>query len=1031
MELLFLLIVTLFFINPKAMNLQNTLTTEERLSYIHTINFNTQKATPSNLFSRWTSQMPFLNATQYWTEKLRAEGIQSNDFQTLTEQPNWSNYELNIAEKWFVDFKKITQSYNPQEQKNYFINQFPNAGFMNVLNPFIDYFAKEFKTWIDIQIIDNQCISGEELMGSVLLQFNARLYNLVHKSATLEFQNFKKEGRLEGKDTLTQMAHFAKLLNESEVRATIWEDYPVLARIATEETMRWQAYLQQLISRYLKDYNHLKSTFFQKEKISLTDIHLGQGDRHNGGESVAILKFANGQQLVYKPRNLALDLKFQELLNWVEGVTFKSPKIISQTTYGWVEFISHRSCKDLTELGRFYERTGYLLALLYILNASDFHFENIIADGAYPVLIDLECMFHPVLKGAPAMGTDSVLQVGLLPVTIHMGERQKELDLAGLVQQGEGRPQGKNMPFIKGQPIPNLAEYAEELEQGFKKMYKLVLNKRLEFLALVNEMAFCETRILFRDTEVYANLLRESYHPTIFRNQLERERHCDWLWAAITQNPNMKYVIPLEKKALLQEDVPSFTTRANSIHLSAGKYGQVQDFFAKNGLEVVQQKINGLSTADLQKQIWLIQAAIATTKEGTLPLPTWISAEENLKIRTPQDAVKLATRIGDYLEVCAFTEENAANWMSLSASSLDGQQRVLSVAGHDMFDGITGNILCLAYLHKITGKESYKTLANKALSGLLYNIEHEKIVIPRLGAFSGWGGVFYVLTHLATLWKRSDLLDFIEARLRTKELETLIYQDDNYTVIHGCAGFILGLRAYYQVTRSYRALELMKMAGDHLISNAKAMPQGVGWKVVSKVPLSGVAHGASGFAYALSTLYELTGEPRYLHTVEEALKYEDYLYVPSMQNWQDCRDAIKAQTGGKIYCAMGWSHGAPGIGMVRIELLRQGYLDAKPLNRDFQRALNTTIGHFPSDKLGLSLGTMGNIELLLNTQLYGTRKRGIDNLFSYLPDNLAEELSKTTSFGLMSGLSGIAYQLLRLAHPYEVPSVLMLHPPKV
>ena len=39
---------------------------------------------------------------------------------------------------------------------------------------------------------------------------------------------------------------------------------------------------------------------------------------------------------------------------------------------------------------RFYRRQGALLALLYALEATDFHAENLIASGEFPVLIDLE-----------------------------------------------------------------------------------------------------------------------------------------------------------------------------------------------------------------------------------------------------------------------------------------------------------------------------------------------------------------------------------------------------------------------------------------------------------------------------------------------------------------------------------------------------------------------------------------------------------------------------------------------------------------
>src|ERR1051325_8241962 len=101
-----------------------------------------------------------------------------------------------------------------------------------------------------------------------------------------------------------------------------------------------------------------------------------------------------------------------------------SMKIIDRGTYGWAEFIAAAGCQTEEELERFYERQGGYLALLYALEATDFHHENLIANGEHPVLIDLEALFHPRVSGLEKdslsnlvlekMGY-SVVRIGLLP----------------------------------------------------------------------------------------------------------------------------------------------------------------------------------------------------------------------------------------------------------------------------------------------------------------------------------------------------------------------------------------------------------------------------------------------------------------------------------------------------------------------------------------------------------------------------------------------------------------------------------------
>src|SRR6266849_4245137 len=103
---------------------------------------------------------------------------------------------------------------------------------------------------------------------------------------------------------------------------------------------------------------------------------------------------------------MAVDRHFQDLLDWAnaQGVSppFRTLRILDEGDYGWVEFVSAVTCVSAEELKRFYRRQGGYLALLYLVHATDFHFENLIAAGEHPVLIDLESLFHPEIAQADA-----------------------------------------------------------------------------------------------------------------------------------------------------------------------------------------------------------------------------------------------------------------------------------------------------------------------------------------------------------------------------------------------------------------------------------------------------------------------------------------------------------------------------------------------------------------------------------------------------------------------------------------------------
>ena len=71
-----------------------------------------------------------------------------------------------------------------------------------------------------------------------------------------------------------------------------------------------------------------------------------------------------------------------------------SLKILNYATHGWCEYVSALPCKDELEIKKFFQRSGMLLCLVHVLEGQDFHYENLIAQGENPVLIDLEALLH-------------------------------------------------------------------------------------------------------------------------------------------------------------------------------------------------------------------------------------------------------------------------------------------------------------------------------------------------------------------------------------------------------------------------------------------------------------------------------------------------------------------------------------------------------------------------------------------------------------------------------------------------------------
>ncbi|MEZ4673925.1 MAG: DUF4135 domain-containing protein [Caldilineaceae bacterium] len=80
-----------------------------------------------------------------------------------------------------------------------------------------------------------------------------------------------------------------------------------------------------------------------------------------------IVAFSSGFRLVYKPRSLAVDVHFQELLAWFNQRGAQPPlyllQILDRGEYGWVEYVAHKACTSRQEVARFYQRLGNYLAI--------------------------------------------------------------------------------------------------------------------------------------------------------------------------------------------------------------------------------------------------------------------------------------------------------------------------------------------------------------------------------------------------------------------------------------------------------------------------------------------------------------------------------------------------------------------------------------------------------------------------------------------------------------------------------------------
>ncbi len=1043
-------------------------------------------------FRSWKAQPPFDQGTLF-AERLASDSLSEEDLLSLLAEPLARlQARLSALPDWlaalrdaFTDAQAVEEMLPLSQETR--ADQ-PLAACLPAISPLLQRGLTALQE--RIQALQQQYaflpFDPQQISQTFLNDVVPELLFQMSKPVVLEMHIARLQGRLQGETAEDRFADFVRQLSQEELILPLLAKYPVLARQLVITIDQWANYAREFLAHLCADWPALCTTFTPgSDPGLLVEVQAGTGDRHRRGRSVLLLRFGSGMQLLYKPKPLAVDVHFQELLTWLNEHGADPPlrtlKLIDRGDYGWSEFVVASPCTSQEEVVRFYERQGGYLALLYALNAADLHHENVIAAGEHPMLVDLEALFHPRVGGNdPTLRSDlaawssmdqSVLRVGLLPQRLWSNNDSPGVDMSGLggqpgqmvphpvsrwqetgtdqmrlVRQRVGFPVSQNRPRLHDQDVEVL-DYRDSILAGFTRMYRLLCQQREALLTeRLPHFAHDEIRLVARSTWIYARLLAESFHPDLLRDAIERDRFFDHLWRDVEQRPYLARIIPAEQQDLLRGDIPLFTTFPESRTIFTSEREPLGDFFETPSLELVQQQIQQLGERDLAKQIWVIKASLATLlmdREDTIaralsikPVPQPVKREHLLA---------LAKAVGERLEALALQNDAGAYWLGVNLVYKHAWS--LSPTGIDLYNGTSGIALFLGYLGAITGEASSTLLAKRSLASIRTRIEEQKKywMDPSIGPFDGLGSFIYLLTHLGRLWNEPAL--FQEAEDLIERLPAFIAKDNQLDIIGGSAGCILSLLSLYALHPSPRILEIAIQCGDHLLATAQPMTEGIAWETIrQEPPLGGFAHGAAGIALSLLKLAASSGEERFRHTALAALAYDRSLFVPAQRNWADLR-VFPARTPEpkqpneppaepRQNCMVAWCHGAPGIGLGRLGALQQ--LDDAQTREEIDIALNTTIQQGFAGNHSLCHGALGNVELLLTAAQLLNRPEdheALERATALIVGSIETHgwvsgvpLGVETP-GLMAGLAGIGYELLRLAEPDKVPSMLLIAPP--
>lgn len=855
--------------------------------------------------------------------------------------------------------------------------------------------------------------------------------------------------------------------------STLWESYPVLARHQAMQIKYWIEGCRELIQRVCIDRRDLSRHMGIDSASKIVAVKMDMGDQHGGGRSVCRLSFGKdgvSKQLLYKPRDIRLQGAYHGFLQAVEaasrktdgcGFSFLTPKTLARHGYGYVEWLTHKSCDSETEVQLFYRNMGRLLGVLYVLGGSDAHYENILAVGAQPVFVDAETLLEEqVNNGANTASSlslrvrDSVMRTGLLPEWRPVEGGRQVIDMSALRPQLNGHQQSRRwwigvnsdgmcMGMINNKPIglhcvpttsyeQQVVLHVKEIQQGCGETLAAIRQSAPQLLDALQAFEGTERRRLVRNTVVYAQIKDQLLTPKALKSWISQGLILEQLYKPLVhqeiEDPDVVATIKEEIRQLQNLDIPTFTEiiSRREVHLKGTSKPSEAD--KNNSLGDASTRLTELDDEAIKLQVQLIAGTLfAAGVGGNGAIPNEAQGQKRNERRmvqieksSPSSEAKEDPLLKEAERICqqiwaraVFDGEGNPDWLGMNIASGTEYFR-FGLMGASLYSGQIGLALVFGMLANLLAEKHQtseaKAWANRSKRCLDLSIKellqtpngiHQYIQRYALG-LSGLGGFLLTLQVLDGLeliqkFPKEQGYQSVADEIISRLDPEMIAKDEGLDIMSGSAGLVGALCR----SKSPNAERIARACSTALIDSQHP---GGGWQIRKNwKPLTGLSHGAAGITAALHQLNDHWPDAQLIESAQRGLEYEKSIYQANINNWPDFRfpeanrEAMTA-----------WCNGSPGIGLMRAALLGSPQFDQQ-CERELRSSLRK-INEMLEDPERLMTvdsvccGTFGLIAI---------EKQLLESLGQWRSEHRYELLLKLTTRARSQGSS---YRLLRMGN---------------
>ncbi len=669
-----------------------------------------------------------------------------------------------------------------------------------------------------------------------------------------------------------------------------WRMFPVLASLVTLILVNWLRSVEEVVRALERDHAELATALTgTTTPLAIRAITGDAGDPHLGGRSVMILTFADGARVVFKPKQLAITDVFRSLVERINAAGFTTElrvhDALVRDTHTWERFVPHRSCTSTVEVERFYRRMGGWIRLLQMVEGRDFWLDNLIADGEYPVFIDLETIMQPRrvsigMTGSAARVQDRIESSPIVtnivamfaPIGPDVGSEDlgcfatpgdflspfAATDIPGVTAAGSNRDgyrtwtHPEHAPLLDGEPM-TADRWYPAIEAGYREMGEALDALAPELLApdgWVDRLCAQPVRTIYRDTWTCLGIIHRSTAPPLLGNYRRRRKFLERMELEAKENvTRIGPVVAAEMRAMIALDVPFFSALGSGDTIYPPDGEAVSGFFDGAARDHVVANLHAQSQERLEEDVALLRTSFWTAHPGAAPRTVVATggATPSIERTAWSDA---ASRIADQV-VAARTvaDDGTSSWIALTYHPTVDIE-AWSPIGNDLLTGRAGLVTCFIDQWRTSGDDRWRVLAIDAaleVAGTIHQVTRAWQADPTagitqmpdspvvLGAFTGLGGM------LATVKLAFDT--FGERALEGAWRDTLAGVDweavlarSSHDVVGGSAGLALALTARQewidQLPHGLRQM-LERIACSEEVGNGTTRPPGTAAKLAA------------------------------------------------------------------------------------------------------------------------------------------------------------------------------------------------------